>query len=93
MRTVKGCLSAIVFKREGENQWTINEGKVPEFIKQANEKLGQFFEKLKRNFPRYDEIRVYQQSRKSKKLGLKKACEAVSQPKNLKQEKINQKIV
>jgi beta-1,4-N-acetylglucosaminyltransferase len=67
VRTVKGCLSAIVFKREGESQWSINESKVQEFVRQANEKLTMFFEKLKRNFPKFEEIRNYQQCRKMKK--------------------------
>lgn len=31
-RTVKGCLSAVVFKRFDEDSWSVDETKVEEFI-------------------------------------------------------------
>ncbi|CAD8159684.1 unnamed protein product [Paramecium octaurelia] len=66
-RTVKGCLSAVVFKRNDESTWSVDETKVEEFISQANKKLFQFFEKLKKNFPIYDIIKSESNGRKTKK--------------------------
>ncbi|CAD8069194.1 unnamed protein product [Paramecium sonneborni] len=66
-RTVKGCLSAIVFKRNDESTWSVDETKVEEFIFQANQKLFQFFEKLKKNFPIYESIKTENNYRKTKK--------------------------
>lgn len=31
-RTVKGCLSAVVFKRNDESTWSVDDTKVEEFI-------------------------------------------------------------
>ncbi|CAD8062368.1 unnamed protein product [Paramecium sonneborni] len=67
IRTVKGCLSAVVFKRNDESTWSVDETKVEEFIFQANKKLFQFFEKLKKNFPNYDNIKLEYTQRKTKK--------------------------
>ncbi|CAD8055338.1 unnamed protein product [Paramecium primaurelia] len=66
-RTVKGCLSAVVFKRNDESTWSVDDTKVEEFISQANKKLFQFFEKLKKNFPIYDNIKLDSNGRKTKK--------------------------
>ncbi|CAD8157347.1 unnamed protein product [Paramecium pentaurelia] len=66
-RTVKGCLSAVVFKRNDESTWSVDDTKVEEFISQANKKLFQFFEKLKKNFPIYDNIKSDSNGRKTKK--------------------------
>ncbi|CAK76259.1 unnamed protein product (macronuclear) [Paramecium tetraurelia] len=66
-RTVKGCLSAVVFKRNDESTWSVDETKVEEFISQANRKLLQFFEKLQKNFPSYDNIKMESNDKKIKK--------------------------
>ncbi|CAD8071747.1 unnamed protein product [Paramecium sonneborni] len=66
-RTVKGCLSAVVFKRNDESSWSVDETKVEEFINLANRKLTQFLEKLKKNFPNYDCIKQESNGKKSKK--------------------------
>ncbi|CAD8167969.1 unnamed protein product [Paramecium pentaurelia] len=66
-RTVKGCLSAVVFKRNDESTWSVDETKVEEFISQANRKLYQFLEKLKKNFPIYDYIKMESNDKKIKK--------------------------
>lgn len=70
-RTVKGCLSAMVFKkngeRNGESLWSIDESKVDEFIQQANKKLASFLDKVKKNFPCFEEVRTQGGQRKLKK--------------------------
>ena len=66
-RTVKGCLSAIVFKRNNASTWSVDETKVDEFVSQANKKLAQYFEKLKKNFPLYDNIKNEGNGKKNKK--------------------------
>ncbi|CAD8109416.1 unnamed protein product [Paramecium primaurelia] len=66
-RTVKGCLSAVVFKRNDESTWSVDETKVEEFIRQANRKLYQFLEKLKKNFLIYDYIKMESYDKKIKK--------------------------
>lgn len=58
VRTVKGCLSAVVFHRNEDRNWTVDDNKVDEFIEQANDKLSMYFEKIKRNFPKFEEVKL-----------------------------------